>query len=331
VTAIQAVLVAEPIEQHPAEARPLAPRADPTAERWDLRFGARVEYDDQPLGWVHSLSVTPKTCELTHLVVRRGLFARQVDRVPVDLVDDADQDRVTLRRLPVDRARASAANSDGTDVRLVSPTVTSRTHVMLDDRDEGRLALLLVESATRRVTHVVVRRGMLGSRQLIVPMDRVVELTPSRLVLDLDSNKWDDLPDYRPDDEIVANVERALEGDEIIRRLSAPFLTVTARRGVVTVSGNLATSAHRSLIARAVRSVPGVLALRNLPIGDDELEITVAQALALDPQTRPLIIPIQANLGMLRLFGDMPSAARDLARVVPGVRGVCAFPTTRWS
>jgi osmotically-inducible protein OsmY len=134
----------------------------------------------------------------------------------------------------------------------------------------------------------------------------------------------DPLPRYqeRPDEEIATNVERALWNDEIIQRLSAPFLQVSVDKGVVTVAGNLATSAHRHRIEDAVHRVRGVVSLQIQAIGDDELEIAVAQALGRDPRTRRFIIPVHATHGNIRLSGDVPAIAPDLARVVPGVRGV---------
>lgn len=168
-----------------------------------------------------------------------------------------------------------------------------------------------------RQSHVVQPAGS-GA----LPMDRVVDETVERIVLDLRPDELAALPEYRPDDELAADAERAIEDDEIIRRLSARYLTVTACNGVVAVTGNVAWSAHRHRIEDAVRKIRGVLDLQNTPVGDDELEITVAQALGRDPRTRRFIIPVHATLGFVRLSGDVPAVALDLARAVPGVRGV---------
>ena len=145
-----------------------------------------------------------------------------------------------------------------------------------------------------------------------------------RVEEDLLAQKSASLPErrVRPDDDIATDVERALWNDEIIRRLSAPFLQVSVDKGAATVTGNLATSAHRHRIEDAVRRVRGVVSLQIRAIGDDELEIAVAQALGRDPRTRRFIIPVHATHGKIRLFGDVPAIAFDLARVVPGVRGV---------
>jgi hypothetical protein len=100
---------------------------------------------------------------------------------------------------------------------------------------------VVVESTTRRVTHVVVRHGTLRSRRLIVPMDRIL----------------------------------------------------------------------------------GVLALQNLPIGDDVLEIALAQPSRKrwwDPQSRRFIVLIHATIAKMPRSVDRPSAAPTLQAPFP----VCA-------
>jgi len=205
--------------------------------------------------------------------------------------------------------------------RRTPPTITAGTRVVMQDHDVGTVALVLTDPAKGYATHVVIRRGPFDSHRLVVPVDRVVDATLERIVLDLRPDELATLPEYRPDDELAADVERAIGGDEIIRRLSAPYLSVTARNGVVTVTGNIAWSAHRHRIEDAVRKIRGVLDLQNIPVGDDELEAAVAEALGRDPRTRRYIVPVRATLGFVRLSGDVPAVALDLARAVPGVRG----------
>jgi osmotically-inducible protein OsmY len=205
---------------------------------------------------------------------------------------------------------------------------------MVEGRDIGTVVRMPRDHPTQRLTHLVIRRGILSPSLRIVPVDRVVEATSEHLVLDLRFDDLAALPEYRPDDQIAADVEWALGNDEIIRRLSQPYLAVTVRDGVVAVTGNVASSAHRPRIAEAVATVRGVLGLQNLPIGDDELETAVAQALGRDARIRRCIIPVHATLGVIRLSGEVPAGATELARAVPGVRGVrTADPGARavWS
>jgi len=205
--------------------------------------------------------------------------------------------------------------------RRVQPTITAGMRVVIKDRDAGAVAMVLTDPATQWVTHVVVRNGRFGSHRSIVPVDRVVDATSKRIVLDLRPDELAALPEYRPDDQIAVDVERAIGDDEIVRRLSARYFGIVVRDGVVTVTGNIATSDHRHRVEESVRRVRGVRGLQNLPIGDDELEIAVAQALGRDSRTRRFIVRVHSTLGLVQLSGDVPAVALDLARAVPGVRG----------
>jgi osmotically-inducible protein OsmY len=204
----------------------------------------------------------------------------------------------------------------------VPPGIRAGMRVMIKDRDVGSVARVLSDSTAQCATHLVIRRGLFGLHRPIVPMDRVVATTLERIVVDLRPDELAALPEYRPDDQIALDVERAIGDDEIVRRLSAPHLTMAVHNGVVTVTGNIASSTHRQRVEDAVRRVRGVRGLQNVPIGDDELEVAVAQVLGQDPRTGRSIILVNATLGIVRLSGAVPAVALDLARAVPGVREV---------
>ena len=214
--------------------------------------------------------------------------------------------------------------------RQALPTILAGTRVGLKNRDLGTVALVLTDPTTRAATQLVIRHGLFGSRRLIVPIDRVVDASSERIVLDLRPEELTALPEYRTDEQIADDAEQAIGDDDIVRRLSGRYLEIAVHNGVVTVTGNIATSAHRSRVEDSVRRVRGVRGLQNLPIGDDELESAVAQALGRDPRTSRFIIPVHATLGIIRLSGNVPAVALDLARAVPGVRAVqIAEPGTR--
>lgn len=302
------------------------PRPGDLSKRWDVRFGGRLQCGGGRIGSVHGLTISRATNELTHLVMRRGLVRRHVRVVSFEMVEDVDGERVVLRpsrggpesETPLTDV-ASPAFPGG---RRTIPTITADTRAVLKDRDVGTIAMVLVDSTTRCATHFVVRRGGLVSRRRIVPLNRVVDMTAERIVFGIRPGELAALPEYREDDKIAADAKRAISDDEILRRLSARYLAVAVRGGVVTVTGNLATSAHRPRIERSVRGIRGVLDVRNLPIGDDELEISVAAALGRDPRTRRFIVPVHSTHGFVRLTGDVPTIALDLTRAVPGVRTV---------
>ena len=53
--------------------------------------------NDHQVGQVDRVVIDPKTHQVTHLIVQKGIFFTEDKVVPIDLIADADQDRVTLR------------------------------------------------------------------------------------------------------------------------------------------------------------------------------------------------------------------------------------------
>src|SRR5439155_974421 len=78
------------------------------------------------------------------------------------------------------------------------------------DGPVGEVERVLLDSATLRATHVVVRRGGLLGRHQLVPLDWAGEIGPERIVLDVGREQLDRLPEYRPDNVIRSEVEAAL-------------------------------------------------------------------------------------------------------------------------
>jgi osmotically-inducible protein OsmY len=131
-----------------------------------------------------------------------------------------------------------------------------------------------------------------------------------------------------PDDELKMDVVEALWNDDLLRRVDLPFVRVTVQDGIVTLEGNVVTGIHRLRAEEIVRKVPGVLDVQNHLIGDEELEIAVAQALGRDERTRRQLIRVRAVQGIVRLAGEVTAAAEEVAAHVPGVREVVVGAAT---
>src|SRR5579885_2096429 len=131
-----------------------------------------------------------------------------------------------------------------------------------------------------------------------------------------------------PDDELKMDVVDALWNDDLLRRVDLPFVRVTVQDGIVTLEGNVVTGIHRLRAEEIVRKVPGVLDVQNHLIGDEELEIAVAQALGRDERTRYQLIRVRAVQGIVRLSGEVSAAAEEIAARVPGVREVVVGAAT---
>jgi len=131
------------------------------------------------------------------------------------------------------------------------------------------------------------------------------------------------------DDELSEAVYRALRHEfPPLRELTLP-LTVEARDGEVTLKGWVRTSSMKDAAAVLAAQVPGVKAVHNELVADDELERAVSQALEREPSLKDDFpgIRVDALAGAVTLWGTVSSAedrekAEAITRRVPGVRQV---------
>lgn len=207
------------------------------------------------------------------------------------------------------------------------PTVVAGTPLYGRDGPIGHIAAVLVHPESGEVTHLVVRAGGLLGRDVIVPVDWATEISPERITLDVERRQVEQLPEYRPDSEILAEVLAALDRHPQLRVASLPGISVRVQDGIVYLEGNVATQSHRRLAEEIAAGVRGVLGVRNLLYADDAVRVQVAQALARDLRTRGLIIHVDVRRGVVELQGTVHTdeerhAAEDVALVQPGVRTV---------
>lgn len=86
-------------------------------------------------------------------------------------------------------------------------------------------------------------------------------------------------PIQRSDASLKASVERALWNDEVLRAMDYYEIDVHAKNGIVYLNGHIANTGSRIRIENALRSVPGILGVRNHLILDEKLILEVAGAL----------------------------------------------------
>jgi osmotically-inducible protein OsmY len=136
----------------------------------------------------------------------------------------------------------------------------------------------------------------------------------------------------RTDAEIQSDVVSELEWDA---RLDAGEIGVAVRHGVVTLIGNVASNARRSVAAKAAHRVAGVRDVANdlevvtngARYADSDLAEAVRHALEGDALVPHEQINSTVSHGMVQLSGEVEAAAQrdDAARAVRnliGVRGV---------
>lgn len=229
-----------------------------------------------------------------------------------------------LQRLPAERSGVLAPLADEPAIVVVSEGM----EVVCRDGRVGRVVLVLLDRQTHHATHIVVRQGWLTRRDIIVPLDWAVEIGDRRIVLDARDWQIDQLPDYRPDEEIAEDVRQALyDAPQFHDGADFFAMQVSVRDGIVTLRGNVRSSVRRIEAERIARRVRGVLDVRNELLADDALELLVAQALRSDGRLQIQDLSVRAMLGLVRLQGRVPDAqqrelAAQVARHVAGVQAV---------
>ena len=198
-----------------------------------------------------------------------------------------------------------------------------------DGRDAGEVKRVLRDATTGRVTDLVVRSGTILGHDRLVASDLVTEASRTGIILRIGLGQFNQLPEYRTDEEIAAEIERRIWDNDLLRRIDLPRLAFEVNRGIVTLRGPVAVDAHRVLAQKIVENVPGVREVLNQLVADNDLEIEVAGSLGNDSRTRRHIFGIRVEHGIVYLAGDESAgqanaAAFEIAAAVPGVRGVRA-------
>jgi uncharacterized protein YrrD len=274
-------------------------------ERFEVRPGARVVAANDELGRVERVVVSPGSGEVTGLVVRKGLLLRRDIVIPIEAVEDAIEELVRVRftpnelnefpeyheedfinppadwqppggrwlegilfRLPISFSlrRLWSARAGQTETVAGGKPIRAGQRVVCRDGDVGSLDLVLLDPVTLRATHFVVRRGSLLSRDRTVPVEWVREITHDRIFLDVILAELEQLPEYRSDDEITADVLNALWYGSDLSTANLQFVEVRTRDGIdgiVELNGHILTEQDRAVTERIARGVDGVLGVRN--------------------------------------------------------------------
>jgi uncharacterized protein YrrD len=281
---------------------------------------------DEELGKVDSIVIAPGTGEVVALVVRKGLVFKRDTVIPIEAVEDASEDvvRVSLDRSeqeslqefrsedfiappddwtpppgPESRQNVLFHRPGPMDRRDLQPVRVGQTPgasggrpiragmtVVARDGEVGKVDLVLVDPISRRATYFVIRRDGLLGHDTIVPVDWAVEIDPDRIVLDVPKAKLAELPLYRPDEEILADVLDALWSDHDLKPAELAFVEVRVRDGVVELSGHTLTERSRDRIKEIVRHVPSVMGVRDNLETFEALARGVQERRTFDPATR---------------------------------------------
>jgi osmotically-inducible protein OsmY len=134
------------------------------------------------------------------------------------------------------------------------------------------------------------------------------------------------LPEYRPDDEIAADILRRLAEDPRFKGLDRYTLKAKVQAGVVWLTGRVRTAEHKLAAEQLASTTPGVLSVRDELIADDEVAANIERALR-DAGLPLTDLEVAVLLGQVKLRGRVATrldreAAERVARSVPGVESI---------
>jgi uncharacterized protein YrrD len=300
--------------------------ARPPEQRLEIRPGSPVLARNDEIGKVDRVVIDPDTSEIVGLVVRRGLLLSHDVLLPIETITEATPDglrtRLTVeelnalpeveptqpvpaaasRRVPddearedraFDRGRLRAARSGQARASSSGRPLRAGQLVKAMDGDVGRLDLLLIEPLTHRVESLVVRQGRFIERDTIIPARWIREIHHDWILLSVPRARLEELPEYRPDDEIALDVlDRLWYDSPDLRPADLQYVEVHVRNGIVELTGHTHTEATRARIVEVARSVRGVRDVHDYLDTFESLAAAVREASARRPPSQ--VIPAEA-------------------------------------
>jgi len=191
----------------------------------------------------------------------------------------------------------------------------------------GRLDHVLLDPKTDIVQALVVRKGHLLGRDVIVPASQVEWIAEDEIHIDADRATLEEFPAYHPahsDEQIAAEVQARLVAHE--RTSGETAITAQTQAGVVHLNGVVRTETAKRAAVEVAGTVHGVWEVKNGLLTDSDVAQTVVEALAHDARTARAVIEVTASGGSLTLQGQVCTVREKEAAVAiaGGVAGVSA-------
>ncbi len=285
-----------------------------------INFGSPANAADDTLGKVAQVLVHPDTWQISHVVVQRGLFARKLLALPVELVSQARVDGLEFS-LTVDDLLQKAQNPKGNLLLL-------KEHLPVGNGPEklGGLSQLFFDGETRRIAYLVMHRHSLAGGEVLLSVDQLAVLQADRLEVKIPAREFSVLPHYRHDPELAEAVRQAL-WDFPRLRVDLGSVRVHAQCNEVWLLGHVSSETNRRLAEDQASVVTGVRAIHNELVADNELAMGIATALGKHKETRGLPIGVYPDLGVVHLRGIVPTerakqVAEEVANAAIGTESV---------
>lgn len=190
--------------------------------------------DGKKAGSLRRVVIDPKTKEVTHIVIEKGLLFKDDKVVPVENVASTSEDKVSLtcsenelkemspldieRYVPLDETNGGVQRFDpmagGVYGNLPVPTRTikevKRTIsdelialkegapvISADDQHVGNIEHLFTEPQTGKITHFLISQGSLAKTRKSIPYEWVKMITDEEVDLTVDAKLLEGLPEVQ--------------------------------------------------------------------------------------------------------------------------------------
>ena len=274
---------------------PMAPAAsaDGATGRQEILLGGDAEVLGNVRGRVVAVLVDPKTRRVTGVQLGGGLL--EAETVPIDAIVGADGRVLSLR----DGWQDQTAEADGHLAVLKS----NMSVVGANGKRLGRLRLVCFEPSAAVTSELVVEGGGQPVQRL-VPMDRVVEVGPVRVVTNLPAAESSKLQPFATDRELRQMIAERLMAEGLERAIQ-----VDVRDQRVRLQGYVGDRSHVERVEQMVRSIPGVLRVELDLVTDDQLAQAIRDAIGRDAVAAAARINVTARSGVVDITGEAPNRA----------------------
>ena len=286
-------------------AQATATPAESVSERQEIPLGAEAQVLGNARGRVVAVLLNPASRRVEAIQLGGGLL--EGETVPVDAIVDADGQTVTL--------------TDGwpeTDIDVDGKFAVMRGNMAVvgaNGKRLGRLRAVCFDQASTIATALVVG----GADQArLVPMARVTEAAPERIVTNLPAAESSMLQPYATDWDIRQTVASTLAAEGLQRAIR-----VDVQDQRVRLRGYVDDQKQAQRVEESVRAVPGVLAVDSHLTTDDQLAQAVKDAIARDSAAKAATVDVIARSGVVDITGVAPDrpTVRRIDAVTQGIEG----------
>lgn len=296
-----------------------------TEERMELRIGTPIIARDGAYGYLEQIVIDRPSSRVTGLVVRKNPLVDTAPVIPLEKIADATDEEIRVQLNCAQIARLPDFDATETLPEILHAGQTVRT---TDGHTSHIVDLLITPSGN--IHHLVVHTGILAGQNVILPVESVSQVKQLTVLLKSNQRELESLPSYRPDADILGDLESALWRDPVLRVLERHSMEPEVSDGIVILRGHVATTIAKMKASTIAATVPGVLKVCNLLTSDPDIQSLVAQTLGQEPCLRDEYPRVEVQHGVVILSGKVGSAqarriAEECAASIPQVRGVLNY------